>query len=313
MRNFLGLCPMSRFRILATLGGLFCLLLLFTFMLYRSVVNLSGEYIDNRTVSIDIQNFSEYPTKYFGVVSRYPAHIIYQQYQPLMDYLNRNTDYHFQLKLSNSYSETVQQLASGEVDVALLGSYMYATSKDEHDLIAILKPLNEDSLALRRSVLFTSKNSIIHKTDDLRGKKLALASKESFSGNWMPLHMLRLNGITRDDLEDISNYPNHHTVIHKVLRGEYDAGAVRESVARDFMDRGLRIFEYSDPLPTSPIVVTKQQDPDMVAAIINALVHQDPARTDKAGPIDIMDGGTVVSYIETDGSEYNFIRRVTNE
>lgn len=304
---------MGRFRILAILGGLFCLLLLFTLMLYHSVVNLSGEYVDNRSRSVDIYNSSEYPTKFFGVVSRYPAHIIYQQYQPLMDFLNRNTDYHFQLKLSSSYSETVQQLANGEVDVALMGSYIYAMSKVQYDLKAILKPLNEDSMALRRSVFFTQQNSAIHQIEDLRGKKLALASNESFSGNWMPLHMLQEHGIAIDELGVISNYPNHHTVIHKVLRGEYDAGAVRESVAREFKNRGLRIFTYSDPLPTSPIVVIEQQDPDLVAAIINALVYQEPSSEDHAGPINIIDGGTVTSYTITDGSEYDFIHRIINE
>jgi phosphonate transport system substrate-binding protein len=309
-----GFFPMNRFKTLAMLGGISIILVLLTFMLYRSVINLSGEYLtDNGNMPVDIHSRSKHPVKYFGVVSRYPAHIIYQQYQPLMDFLNRNTEYHFQLKLSSSYGETAQQLASGEVDVALMGSFVFATTKKDHDLKAILKPLNEDSMALRRSVIFTANNSRVQELEDLRGRKLALASVESFSGNWMPLYMLHSSGLSRDDLGVVSNYPNHHTVIHKVLRGEYDAGAVRESVAREFEHRGIRIVAYSDPLPTSPIVVMEGRDPDLEAAIITALVHENPWRSGLTKPIDVLDGGTIISYVMTDGSEYDFIYKIINQ
>ena len=119
------------------------------------------------------------PTVYFGVVSRYSPHLLYEGYQPLMDYLNRETPYRFSLRLSRSYREIIEQLARGEVTAAFLGTYIYLRNRKEKQLHCILKPLNKKGLPFFHSVVITGPNSPIKNLADLKGKRLALPSPYS--------------------------------------------------------------------------------------------------------------------------------------
>lgn len=40
---------------------------------------------------------------HFGIIPRYNPMIMYQNYQPIMDYLTQTTPYRFELKLASSY------------------------------------------------------------------------------------------------------------------------------------------------------------------------------------------------------------------
>ena len=107
------------------------------------------------------------PVVYFGVISRYSPNIIYKGYQPLMDYLTANTGYRFELRLSSSYEETVQQLVNGNVDAAFLGSFIYLKARREYGIKCILKPLNDNFKPFFHSVLITGRESRIYSVGDL--------------------------------------------------------------------------------------------------------------------------------------------------
>ena len=257
------------------LSGFLIVSILISIFLYTNVLDLTGTYVSEGEHAIVAAYSADKPVKYFGIVSRYPPHIIYHGYQPLMNYLTNNTEYQFRLKLSSSYDDTMEQLVNGEIDVAFMGSYIYASSRHEHNLVSILKPLNENREAFRRSVFITRNDSDIHEIADLRDRKLALASRRSLSGNWVPLYTLSLHELCPDDLDAVTNYAHHHTVIYKVQQGEYDAGAVRDRVAMEYETSGIRVFFSSDEIPTSPVVVSKHQDPYVVEQVKKAFLDLD--------------------------------------
>nr|MEE4267868.1 hypothetical protein [Candidatus Krumholzibacteria bacterium] len=58
-----------------------------------------------------------------GVISRFAPNIIYQGYQPILDYLNHNGTYFYELRLSTSYQDAVDRLLSGEVAASFLGAW----------------------------------------------------------------------------------------------------------------------------------------------------------------------------------------------
>ena len=284
--------------------------ILISLYLYVDVLDLTGTYVSEEQSPLLTAYSADKPVKYFGIVSRYPPHIIYQGYQPLMDYLTNNTEYQFRLKLSSSYDDTMVQLVNGDIDVAFMGSYIYASSRHKHQLESILKPLNENREAFRRSVFITRDGSGINEIADLRGKKLALASRRSLSGNWVPLYTLSLFDLEPADLAAITNYAHHHTVIYKVQQGEYEAGAVRDRVAMEYEKSGIRIFHSSDEIPTSPVVVSKHQDPYVVDQFKSAFLNLDMEailtdRRYRNWDIDLSFG-----FIESHEDDYDFILNI---
>ncbi|CAG0976612.1 putative phosphite transport system-binding protein PtxB [Anaerolineae bacterium] len=210
------------------------------------------------------------PVLKIGVVSRYPPPVIYHGYQPIMDYLTDRTPYAWELRPAGSYQEAVDRLVRGETAAAFLGTYIYVRAHAQYGVRAILKPLNENGEPFARSVLITRSGSAIRTVRDLAGKRIALPSQDSFSGNW-----LSLAAFGPEAAPIVRHFSHHHSVVYQVLRGAFDAGVVKERVAREFVNRDIRIVLSSTPIPGSPLVVGKYCDTAVVRAIRTALLAID--------------------------------------
>lgn len=265
------------------LAGLAVLVVLaiITFLLHRAIVDIRSPWPEPMPAA-GMEVAAAQDTVRFGVISRFPANVLYQGYQPLMDHLSDETEYHFELIISRSYEETVAQLASGKVHAAFLGSYIYITSREQHGLEPILKPLNEDGQPFFQSVIIVQEDSDIHSISQLKDRKLALPSENSFSGNWLLQSGFSSNGMTSNDLAAIEHFRHHHSVVYEVLRGNYDAGSIKDRVADEFRGQGLRIIKRSDPVPGSPVVVSSNHNPAITAAITSVLLNIDPAEPEYA-------------------------------
>ena len=244
-------------------------------IVYKNVLDISTASVDKNLNQTEPFDLREKEKMYFGVISRYSPNLIYEGYQPIMNYLSRVTKYQFILRLSQSYEETVEQLDRGEVQAAFLGTYIYLKTRHSHHIRCILKPLNNQFEPYFHSVIVTRTDSPLHFISELRGKRLALPSPLSFSGNWLPRYELKKYGLQISDLDSVHYFDHHHTVIYQVLRGNFDAGVVKDRVAQEFKDRGIRIIAVSDPIPGSPIVVKEDINQDIIEAIQDALLKID--------------------------------------
>lgn len=245
-----------------------------SYVLHQYIVDISSPWPDIQPAG-EIISPAARDTVYIGVISRFPSNILYQGYQPLMDYLTVETEYYFELVISRSYQETVNQLAGGKVDAAFLGSFIYLNSRDEFGLTPILKPLNENGQPFFYSVLITREDSPIQGIADLRGKKVAMPSEQSFSANWLPAYGLDKYGLEVGDLDELAYLQHHHTVVYEIMRNNFDAGSVKDRVAMEFENRGVRIVAKSDPVPGSPLVVSASTDESIKNAIIDTLLKID--------------------------------------
>ena len=186
---------------------------------------------------------------YFSAITLYHPIVMYQRYQPLMDYLTKNTPYRFELKLSQNYRDVINFLKNNRVQVALLGGVTYLEAKKEFNIIPILKPVGSPGNPYYRSVFITrADNKKINKLTDLKGRSFAFASERSTSGYLVPLyHLYADGGIKLSDFSKYTNLKYHDSVAREVLRGNYDAGVVIDSVANKFKNRGLKVISVSEP------------------------------------------------------------------
>jgi len=246
----------------------------FIIVLILSLILLYTSFLDISYTSTSIDkpgNPDQRLVVSFGVVSRFSPHLLYEGYQPLMDYLSRETPYKFRLKLSHTYEETIEQLNSGDVSAAFLGTYIYILNRDNSDLQCILKPLNKNGEPFFHSVVVSTLNSHINSIEDLKGKRLALPSPHSYSANWL----FNDTGLKQADMDSIHHFDFHNTVIYEILKGDFDAGIVKDRVALEFKEKGIRIIQRSDSIPASPIVIHKKTAPEIAQAISEALLKID--------------------------------------
>ncbi len=206
-----------------------------------------------------------------GVISRFNPTITYRGYQPLVDYLSRSTPYAFELRLGRDYRDTVDLVADGDVEAAFLGSYVYCRSGRSRGIRPVLKPLGPQGKAVFRSVLVARDDLPVREESLLAGRRIAVPSQDSFSGNWLLEPAMNALGASLGTFSEVRHFAHHHSVVFQVLRGRYELGVVKDRVAAEFLDRGLGVLARSPPIPGSPLVVGPGTDPAVERALFEAL------------------------------------------
>ena len=283
-----------------------------TFLFYKSAIDISTN------VKADEQEINSTSEKqkqivYVGVISRYPPNIIFKGYQPIIDYLNQNEKYQFELKLSTSYSETVNQLVNGDVAIAFFGSLLYINAHERYGIVPILKPLNEDFKPFFKSVAFTRSSGEVNSIEDLKGRRIALPSEESFSGTWLIKYELLKYNILEKDIKEIKNFAYHQNVIYQVLSGDFDAGVVKDRVIKEYDNRKIKIIGYSEPVPGSPIVAAKDYDAEIINTIKSLLLKIDLNQSKYQELIKSWDKEFTYGFVEANDSDYDLIRKYSGK
>lgn len=279
-----------------------------TFFFYKAAIDITTNIPIQKDKTVLLSE-KEKPTVYIGVISRYPPNIIFNGYQPIIDYLNQNDKYHFELKLSTSYTETVDQLIQGKVAIAFFGSLLYINAHERYGIVPILKPLNEDFKPFFKSVVFVKNNDKINSIKDLKGKRIALPAEESFSGNWLIKYELHKYNIREKDIKEIKNFAYHQNVVYQVLSGSFDAGVVKDRVIREYTNRGIKIIALSESVPGSPIVAAKDFDEDIINTVKSLLFKVDLRDMNYKELVKIWDSEFRYGFIEAKDSDYDLIRK----
>ena len=302
---------MPKRKLLISFAAILIAAVVFTIIFYNYSLNIS-QVINNDSNEFTVDTSSlQKPVVYIGVISRYPPNILYRGYQPLLDYLTSKSDYRFELKLSDDYNQTVKMLINKEVTAAFLGSYVYVKAHKEYGVIPILKPLNENFEPFSRSVLIAKSTSDIYNIGDLKMKRLALPSQESFSSNWILQYEFNKSHIKENDLSEITNFPHHQSVIQNVIKGNYDVGVTREYLVKNNTSGNIRVILYSEPFPSSPIVVASDYPPPIINAIKKALLEINQGNINREKITSGWDNEFIYGFVEAKDEDYNFIRIIS--
>ncbi len=251
-------------------------------------------------------------TVYIGVIPKDNPRILYERYQPLLDYLSEKTPFRFELMIKKNYTESVTALGQGEIDMAFLGPLTYLEARASYGVIPILRPKGVEGNGTYRSIIVIKGGSDIKNISDLKAKRMAFAAVRSTSGNLIPRYLLANHGIHLSELSGYTNFDYHDSVAKAVLRGQYDAGAVRETVARRYSKLGLQEIAVSGPIPTGPLAVNQGISYTAVEDIKNALLELDPSRQDHRRILDRLDDELKNGFMPASDSDYSYIRTLIN-
>lgn len=221
----------------------------------------------------------------FGVYASDKPSAMVEQLRPTLDLLERNLsgrlgdDVKIKLEVLRDYQTGVEVLTSGKVDFARLGAASYVVAKDEAPEIDVLAAeLNGDSKYFQ-GVICVRADSDIRQVPDIKGKTFAFGAEQSTMGRYVAQLYLTRMGILADNLKAFKYLERHDRVAAAVAAGQFDAGALEETIFNKLANEGLpirAIASYRDM--TKPWVARVGLAPALKAALSAALVDvRDPA------------------------------------
>jgi len=246
----------------------------------------------------------------FGFCPKYNPRIMYQLYQPFINYLNETTPYQFEIKLSRVYQDTIDRLGSGEIVIASCGPVSYIKAREKYDVKPILRALSKDGKPYYRGIIIVRQDSPIQNLSDLRGRSFAFGQAWSTASHILPEYYLIKANIRLKDLKEYSFLRHHDSVANAVLKGQFDAGAVKDIIAYKYQKDGLRFIFMTDPIPTVPIVVRVDAPQEMVTSVKTVLLHLNPKDPNHQKKMAHWDEEFKYGFTEVSDSDYDPIRKI---
>lgn len=218
--------------------------------------------------------------------------------------LEERTGYHFESRVSTSYSLVVEALGAEQCDIAFLNTFGYVLAHDKYGAEPMLVVIRNGRLSYRGQIIATAnyEGGDLDTLNDLRGKRFAFVNPNSTSGYLYPAGLLKVHGIDPDrDFEQAVNAGSHFNVVMAVYQGQVDAGATftdaRDLVLKDYpnVKEKVKVLTYTDKIPNDTVTVRKGLPLPMKDKLKNALM--DLSRYEKGRRL-MMQAYEITGFIE---------------
>lgn len=179
------------------------------------------------------------------------AGAMYERFVPFKYYLVNILKRPVTIKVAKDYEDAIHEIGTGRVHMAFLdpAAYCEVRARYRNKVIPLIRTIGKDGAA-SRSVLVVKDKSRIDKAADVKGKRLALGSKQSSFSYLIPLSMLNDVGLRINDFTTVDFLEREDRVALSVLIGDHDVGALSESVAAKYIKDGLKIIKRSEAIPS---------------------------------------------------------------
>jgi phosphonate transport system substrate-binding protein len=234
-----------------------------------------------------------------------------EQRMPLQSYLRQYMGRDVKLVTLNSYTTTLDSLASGSVDFACLGAVTYVRGRARLGLIPLVQ--RESDLQFHSLIIANSSKSI-YSLSDLKGKQFAFGDINSTSGHVIPYLEMKRAGLNPDADFQVRYSGEHSATVKLVEMGIVDAGAVDESVFNAMIKDGradrnrLRVIHTSQPFVDYVYVARRgmsDSDKEKFAAALLALKE---GKND-----DVLKLLRASKFVKANDGEYSAIREAAQQ
>ena len=239
----------------------------------------------------------------FGVYAPDSRADVEKQFRPALAVLEKDlTDrlgetVTINLKISPTYEGGLDDLVKGRVDFTRLGPASYVLGKDREPDLSILAMESKKGAKTFNGIICVALDSDIDSVAQLRGRSFAFGDDQSTIGRYLSQLYLVENGMTADKLDRYEYLGRHDKVGIAVGRGEFDAGALKQSTFNKLVKKGVPIrVLVTFPNVTKPWVGRAGMDSRIKDALQAALLDMSDKKALKALKVDGMLPGADEDY-----------------
>jgi phosphonate transport system substrate-binding protein len=217
----------------------------------------------------------------FGILPRLSAVELTQMFNPLADYLAKETGEKVTLVIPKDFSAFKDVVKAGQVDIAFANPLIYVELKKEGNLEPLALSSEFKSGTRFRGIIIARKDSGIEKLNDLKGKKLIFVDKDSAAGYIFQMLLLSKAGLdVKKDFTQLPFAKKHDNVTMAVFNKAADAGGIREDDLEKMKDKvdlsQLKIIGYTDYFPNWPVFAAPKLNKATAEKIRAALLKLKP-------------------------------------
>ncbi len=248
-----------------------------------------------------------------GFVPGEDAEAVFKRYEPMVAYLKSALAVEIKPFAGTDYSATVEAMKAKRLDAAHFGPFSYILAAEVAGARALVMPgLPDGTPNSYQSFIIANKKSGITKLEDLKGRSFAFVDPASTSGYLIPRSLLVKSGLDPDKDMKAMFAGGHDASALAINGGKVDAGAVASSLFQRMVDQklveeeNLVIIAKSDPIPSSPVTVRNDIDPELRERLKEAYL-----RAHEHLPPDVIKalvGSEKNRYIVADDALYNPLR-----
>ena len=233
---------------------------------------------------------------------------ILKKFNPLAEYLGKKIGKRVELRAVSDYEGAIRDISQGITHLCFMTPTTYIEANKKYGVEVLVKALTEGK-ASYHSVIIAKSDSNISSVEDIKGHTFAFGDPHSLSNYIAPRIMLLDAGIDLKDLLYYDYLGAHEAVLNAVLKGNFDAGGVTESIAYRFKDKGIKIIKLSEDLPGFSICISKalpERDRVSIRATLTALTDATPEGASVLGSI----YRRYTAFEEASDSEYANVRNM---
>lgn len=207
----------------------------------------------------------------FGVHPYKKPYELVRMFTPLIKYLEGETGARITFRTTKNYTEAMEKIANGEMDIFYLGPAPFVILAEKYpDRFRIAATVVNKGTPTFKGVIVVRDTSAITTMADFKGKKFAFGDHCSTLSCYMPAKMLLDAGVI--DSISYSFLGSHDNVAKAVIRGFFDGGGIKPSVAKKYEGKGLKIIAETEPVYEHLIGVGPEVDDATFQKIRKALL-----------------------------------------
>ena len=209
-------------------------------------------------------------------------------------------------RISTTYQEAIDDMVTGEVDLARFGPASYITAKQANAGISLIAMEAVKGKKTFNGVIAVQQESTVQSLRDLPGHSFAFGSKLSTIGRYLSQTELVNHGIFARDLKRFDYLGRHDRVGMAVARGDFDAGALKESTYKKLRNKDVRLRAIASfPNVTKPWIARAGLPPRILRALREAML----GLKDKTALAAIRKSG----FLEAADADFEHIRHAINQ
>ena len=278
---------------------------------FRISNTLENLHKDSEILRVEMERFryteEQGTTLKLGIVPHESPAAMLKKFGPLSEYLTKKMGKTVELKVAVDFESTIRDIGEGVTQLCFMGAATYLRAQKQYGVNILVKALRKGK-PYTHSVIITRADADIQSLDELKGRTFAFGDRQAATSYIVPRAMLKDAGVDINDLRYYNFLGHNDAVARAVVKGDYDAGGVRESTAYAFQDQGIRFLKFSDEVPEFNICYHRSLDERTLSLIRTALISLSSSSDEGAAILKSIDKD-YTGFVEADDSDYDGIRQ----